>query len=153
VPTFTPAALARLAEHAWPGNIRELRNVVERAALLTRGGSVDADDLQLEDGRASSGTLAVALAASGEETSLFGHERLFEEAETRVTSVDTTEVLTSRLKGEIARQERGRIVEALARAHGNQTVAAELLGISRRTLSTRLDVYAIPRPRKGGRDT
>lgn len=44
--------------------------------------------------------------------------------------------------------ERQRIVEALAATGGNQTQAAELLGISRRTLVTRLGEYALPRPRK-----
>jgi DNA-binding NtrC family response regulator len=141
-PSFTPAALSKLAQHAWPGNIRELRNVVERAALLSRGGSIDADDLQLEDERASSGALPVARTLSAPL-----------EALDSAASDDSTAELAARLKGEIARQERARIVEALARAHGNQTVAADLLGISRRTLLTRLDMYSIPRPRKGGHDT
>ena len=46
--------------------------------------------------------------------------------------------------------ERRLIEEALERAHGNQAKAAELLGISRRTLINRLDEYAIKRPRKRG---
>ena len=45
--------------------------------------------------------------------------------------------------------ERRRILEALERCAWNQTEAATLLGVSRRTLVTRLDTYAIPRPRKG----
>jgi two-component system, NtrC family, response regulator AtoC len=44
--------------------------------------------------------------------------------------------------------ERQRILDALARCGGNQTRAAEMLGISRRTLLRRLDDYAVPRPRK-----
>jgi len=56
--------------------------------------------------------------------------------------------LAGKLRSELARQERGRILEALKRAHGNQTVAAEILAISRRTLINRLDAYDIPRPRK-----
>jgi DNA-binding NtrC family response regulator len=44
--------------------------------------------------------------------------------------------------------ERTRIEEALSRAGGNQTKAAELLGISRRTLVGRLDTYGLPRPRR-----
>jgi DNA-binding NtrC family response regulator len=42
-------------------------------------------------------------------------------------------------------------VDALMRAHGNQVVAARLLGMSRRTLINRLDAYQIPRPRKSQR--
>ena len=53
-----------------------------------------------------------------------------------------------RLRGEVVAAERRRIVEALARADGNQTRAAELLGISRRTLINRLEEHAIERPRK-----
>jgi DNA-binding NtrC family response regulator len=44
--------------------------------------------------------------------------------------------------------ERERIVEALARANGNQGRAARMLGISRRTLINRLETYRLPRPRK-----
>ena len=48
--------------------------------------------------------------------------------------------------------ERARIVEALNQAGGNQTQAAKLLGISRRTLVTRLGELDLPRPRKGSGD-
>jgi DNA-binding NtrC family response regulator len=44
--------------------------------------------------------------------------------------------------------ERQRIIEALEKCAGNQTAAAELLGISRRTLVSRLSDYDLPRPRK-----
>jgi len=47
-------------------------------------------------------------------------------------------------------RERQRILDALARCHGNQTHAAELLGIARRTLINKLDKFALPRPRKRG---
>jgi DNA-binding NtrC family response regulator len=46
------------------------------------------------------------------------------------------------------RQERARIIDALQACHGNQTKAAEMLGISRRTLVSRLTEYELPRPRK-----
>ncbi|MBP7865020.1 MAG: sigma-54-dependent Fis family transcriptional regulator [Acidobacteria bacterium] len=42
---FTPEAMARLAAHTWPGNIRELRNVVRRAVLSARGPLIDQADL------------------------------------------------------------------------------------------------------------
>ncbi len=55
---------------------------------------------------------------------------------------------SSSLPDEMEALERKRILDALAKCGGNQTQAAELLGISRRTLLRRLDEYAVPRPRK-----
>jgi two-component system response regulator HydG len=45
---LTPAAVARLVEHAWPGNVRELENVIEQAAALTAGPDILAADVQIE---------------------------------------------------------------------------------------------------------
>src|SRR5205085_835553 len=44
---LTPAAIAILEQHSWPGNIRELRNTIERAMLLAGGDSIEKDDLVL----------------------------------------------------------------------------------------------------------
>ena len=52
------------------------------------------------------------------------------------------------LRADVEDFERKRIEQALAEARGNQTRAAELLGISRRTLVSRLDAFGMPRPRK-----
>ena len=56
----------------------------------------------------------------------------------------------ARLRQDLAAFERQRIVEALETCAGNQTKAAQLLGISRRTLVSRLGEYNLPRPRGGG---
>ena len=45
VPSFTAAAKKQLLQHQWPGNIRELRNMMERVAYLTDGTKIDATDL------------------------------------------------------------------------------------------------------------
>jgi transcriptional regulator with AAA-type ATPase domain len=112
-PTLAPGALDALRGYDWPGNIRELRNVIERALLLSSGGVIRAEHLGLHG--ASGGTLNVAPGPAG----LDGRQE----------------------------DERRRIVEALERCVWNQTYAAELLGISRRTLVTRLQRYGIARPR------
>jgi DNA-binding NtrC family response regulator len=44
---FEPAATQALAEYPWPGNVRELDHTVERAVLLARGSSIQADELGL----------------------------------------------------------------------------------------------------------
>lgn len=46
---FTPEALDRLQNYAWPGNIRELKNVIERAVVLARGTFIEASDLALSN--------------------------------------------------------------------------------------------------------
>ncbi|WP_420878461.1 helix-turn-helix domain-containing protein [Sorangium cellulosum] len=53
------------------------------------------------------------------------------------------------LRGELDAIERRRIVDALEQCAGNQTQAAALLGMPRRTFVARLSAYGIPRPRKG----
>jgi DNA-binding NtrC family response regulator len=52
------------------------------------------------------------------------------------------------IRDELEALERKRILDALAQCAGNQTKAAKMLGMSRRTLLNRLDSYAIARPRK-----
>jgi two-component system response regulator FlrC len=46
---LAPAALAKLRAHRWPGNIRELANALERAAILAEGGAIDAGHLWIEE--------------------------------------------------------------------------------------------------------
>ena len=47
IDTVTPAALQRLQAYGWPGNIRELQNIMERAVILTEGPAVDADAITI----------------------------------------------------------------------------------------------------------
>lgn len=54
IPRLSAAAKKRLLSHAWPGNIRELRNMMERLAYLTDGQKIDADDLDFVNSPASS---------------------------------------------------------------------------------------------------
>jgi DNA-binding NtrC family response regulator len=118
-PLVSDAALAVLEGYRWPGNIRELRNVIERAVLLCDGTEILPSHLP-----------------SG----------LTGDSHTRSNAPDPR----ARLVVEMERLERERTIEALARCAGNQTQAAQMLGISRRTLVTRLNQYDLPRPRKKG---
>jgi DNA-binding NtrC family response regulator len=122
---FTPEALAWLCAHPWPGNIRELRNTMERAVLLAAGAPIAVEHLSA--GRPVTVKPPPPPAALPEDLSLAG------------------------LRGEVEAKERERIVTALGRSGGNQKEAARLLGVSRRTLIERLEQYALPRPRKDRR--
>jgi transcriptional regulator with PAS, ATPase and Fis domain len=109
-PTITQEAGRKMRAYSWPGNLRELKNAMERALVLCAGGpEIGGEHLSLTAPKAARKSAVV----------------------------------------DEPGDERGRIVKALQDAAGNQHKAAELLGISRRTLINRLEQYNIPRPRKG----
>jgi DNA-binding NtrC family response regulator len=144
-PEFAAEAMVALVAHPWPGNVRELKNVVQRAAVLARGQVIQVGDLRLQDGVDP----VIFEVTTNAQPVLSDTSDAWQP-----NSMDSTKDMVSRadlLRQEVAREERARIVDALARAHGNQVVAARLLGVSRRTLINRLDAYQIPRPRKGQR--
>jgi DNA-binding NtrC family response regulator len=120
-------AKAWLLQHDWPGNIRELRNACERAVLLATGSMIERGHLVIEESQRAPGRNRAATVPPP------GH-----------MSAD----MPSQVRATIAELEKQRILEALDKCAGNQTRAAELLGISRRTLINRLDEYGIARPRK-----
>jgi two-component system response regulator AtoC len=128
-PRLTDAAQALLREYAWPGNVRELRNVIERAMVLATSGTIDADDLPVDRMRP---TFAFAAAPTARIT---------------VDAPPGTQPGT-RSRDSLASDERQQILDALEACHGNQTHAAKLLGVSRRTLINKLEKFAMPRPRK-----
>jgi transcriptional regulator with PAS, ATPase and Fis domain len=106
---------ASLLRHRWPGNVRQLRNVMERAALLCTGDVVTVEHL----GWSQSATGPTVPPSAGPAPGVRD------------------------LGGEIETLERARIERALDEAGGNQTRAAELLGITRRILGRRLERYGI----------
>ena len=137
---FTPAALAKLESYAWPGNVRELRNVVERAVVLSGGASaIDAHHLAVEAMSFTPRQQPTPPAASRMSAPTEPPPAMFAPAAGGAPGD---------LRADVEDFERKRIEQALAEAHGNQTRAAELLGISRRTLVSRLDAFGMPRPRK-----
>jgi DNA-binding NtrC family response regulator len=147
-PGLTTEALAQLCEYGWPGNIRELRNVMERASLLCGGGLVDLDHLPIEKMRASP--------AQAEEAPPVRPSSPPARVGARAPTAEPTPPPAAATPSSLAPgsavtddpSERERIIEALVRAGGNQTEAARLLGVSRRTLINRVIQFNIPRPRK-----
>ena len=109
----------------------ELRNVVERALLLCEDGEVRPEHLSLGGATVPPVQPPVPL-----------------EPELVEADDDDEPPSGSTLSEELRAMERKRILEALDKCAGNQTRAAEMLGITRRALIQRLETYGVPRPRK-----
>ncbi len=122
-PQLSDATQAALSRHPWPGNVRELKNTMHRAVLLARGGVVEPEHLVLED---------------------------ISDAHARAKFPDslTAPPPAADLRTQMQDFERDRIVAALDACAGNQSRAAKMLGLSRRTLIARIEAYAIARPNK-----
>ena len=106
---FSEQAISALLSHAWPGNIRELRNLVAKMAMESSGSEIDLPRL--------------SVALTGEPLALR------QNASMPVSNLDS--------------MEEQMIIKALERTGGQRTLAAEQLGISRRTLSRKLKEYNI----------
>jgi DNA-binding NtrC family response regulator/pSer/pThr/pTyr-binding forkhead associated (FHA) protein len=140
----TPAHLsdeviAALHKHPWPGNIRELRNTIERAVLFAAGGMVLPSHLTLVGTNASRARGSVPTMPL---------ERISASEITIGGSGVAPVPADARLADTLADVERRKIMDAMEKCGGNQTRAAKMLGISRNTLLARLDSYGLPRPRK-----
>ena len=119
-PTFTPAALSALQAYRWPGNIRELRNFAENSVVMRQGRTLDTADLDprftaQEPARAAVATEPPTAPAPGMSSAQAGLN--------------------------VGENEKRLIREALVAAHGNKTLAAERLGISRRTLHRKIAAW------------
>ena len=128
VPAINAAACARLMEHNWPGNIRELDNVMQRALILHQGEGINLDDLVFEQM-----TPAVS-AALGAGVSEAPRAVAFESADEDDDELAGAESLGGDLKD----HERRLILTALEEGRGSRKFAAEKLGISPRTLRYKL---------------
>jgi DNA-binding NtrC family response regulator len=141
--------LTALEVYAWPGNIRELRNMIERAVLLCGTGPIGVQHLPVEKMRATLAPVRAPAAAS----EAIAARAAATPSETDDAAAEPERPLRAIVREQVASVERQRICDALARAAGNQSVAAKLLGMPRRTLVKRLAAYNIPRPRRGGSDS
>jgi DNA-binding NtrC family response regulator len=120
-PTLTPAALEKLSAYAFPGNVRELRNILEHAAILSTTPTIDADELPLP---------GVAPAPDG-------RNPLESWIGSLPDSVDLRQVGDDVEKSLIAR--------ALAASEGVAAQAARKLGLSRSDLAYKLKRLGIVR--------
>jgi DNA-binding NtrC family response regulator len=116
-PRLSPAARAALVAYRWPGNVRELRNAIERAVVLSSGAQLEVEQLPERIAAADAAPEAgPALVAVGDGVDMREH---------------------------IAHVERASIVAALEACGGNQTRAAQKLGVSRRALIYKLEKYGL----------
>jgi DNA-binding NtrC family response regulator len=109
---ITPAAMDELIAYSWPGNIRELRNLIERMVLMTQSDEILPEDLP-------------------------NHIRVGSGGPNGTRSSPRFSFPTDR-RFTLEEAERAAILHAIERTGGNKTKAAEFLGISRQTLRTRL---------------
>ena len=134
----------------WPGNIRELRNVIERAVLLCGDGDITPRALPVE--KMTSPISRASVLPVPERSSTGPHAvppATLTPTELKTDTYPSLGALgPAGLKGELEALERQRILDALERCVWNQTKAAQLLGVSRGVLIARLDQYGIARPRK-----
>ncbi len=111
---FSPAAMEELLRYRWPGNVREMKNVIERAVVLTRGEYIDADDLVLS-----------ALKTAGDTE----------------TGLSDGKGAAPPLPTSLADVERDHILATLAMTGWNKSRAAIILGIERSTLDRKIRRY------------
>jgi two-component system, NtrC family, response regulator PilR len=122
---ITPDALELLQSHEYPGNVRELENVLERATTLSADGQIRPEDIQLRS--VVRGESPAAVEATG------------------ITTVQSTSVPASggALGSQLEVIERDAIVQALEKTRYNKTAAAQLLGMSFRALRYRIKKLGI----------
>jgi transcriptional regulator with PAS, ATPase and Fis domain len=139
-PDVSPEAARLLENYPWPGNVREVRNVVERALLLCEGSEILPEHLPIESMAAHS----VSFAAAPPAAPFAAAPPVVDAGRLSPTAARPT------APAGVFDEERDRILRVLAEHGGNQTQAAKALGIARSTLIARLESYGVPRPRKPG---
>lgn len=143
-------AARKLESYGWRGNVRELENTMHRAILLSTEDEIESDAIHLQDDGLSA-SLTAASPRKAEETA-----KILSDAEAVAAGAVQNPGAVSALIGRsIADVEREMILNTLEHCLGNRTHAANILGISIRTLRNKLSQYkdegtAIPPSALGG---
>jgi DNA-binding NtrC family response regulator len=130
-------ARRRLASHRWPGNVRELENAMHRAVLLSSGPEIEDSAIRLPDGQPMGPPTDIGLQAASR-------------------AVQAADMAARAFVGQtVAEVEQRLILDTLSHCLGNRTHAANILGISIRTLRNKLKEYtesgvAVPAPQGQG---
>jgi DNA-binding NtrC family response regulator len=117
---ITPAAMRMLMDFHWPGNIRELENIIERAVALSTGTMLDVGDIRLDFGRGAPAIAGPGMLSGDAAGPFLPQGMTLEQYEDEI------------------------IKEALRRANGNKSQAARLLGLSRNAFRYRLSKLGVP---------
>jgi DNA-binding NtrC family response regulator len=139
-------ARRRLIGHRWPGNVRELENAMHRAVLLTVGPEIDEAAVRLPDGQPLSPSMGADLNA--------GVAQAASRAAQAVGGAALGAGVSAFVGQTVAEVEQSLILGTLTHCLGNRTHAANILGISIRTLRNKLKEYseagvAVPAPQGG----
>jgi len=138
-PKLAPTALAALHAYPFPGNIRELENILERAFTLCEGEVIQADDLSLPAGETFSRQLPpiTPIPESLPSESAAEQPLMPVDFEPKTVPYPSAPVVND-LEGYLESLEKAAIMRALEATRYNKTAAAEKLGISFRALRYRL---------------
>ena len=128
-PGMSTEAKALLSSHPWPGNVRELANTIQKALIFSRGGPMSLEDISQAIG-------SERVSEEADETVDAAIRQWVRETLTSGTATDMFTSLMDRYAGVL-------IAEALKLTAGNRTRAAELLGISRPTLLSKIGKYRV----------
>jgi len=136
-------------DYDWPGNVRELENAIERAVVLSRGLPITAEHLPFSNRNEAKDRKTLAQRRTSldeEEASLDGRREELEADEAEANGNGNGNGNGSgdgSFKDRVSSLERQLIKEALDRAGGNRTKAAEDLGIYRRLLYAKIKEYGL----------